>query len=567
MSNKLITKPNIFLVVSPNFSMKMLQEEIDNIKNNESDFTKSVDWRVAPPLGILYIAGSLREHGYDVKIYDLHKAFYLCRENGYFKEKDLSDFFKDYFESILRNNAIDVLGISCLFNVASTSVEEMVNICKKVSPETIMILGGHYPTIMYKEILQKGVCDYIILGEAEEEFVWLMDNLNDPLLNTMVYNNSHIVNSKCVFNTNKKPAIIQNLDDLALPAWDLLPNCEEYIENSSQSGRVGSSIGTNNIVKSVNILTTRGCPMKCTFCGSHVVHGRKIRFHSLDYTMKYLDWMIDKYDVNHILVIDDMFIISPKRTIEFCHQLLERYNNRFTIEFPNGLSVWTLNDEVISNLKEIGMKACTIAIESGNQYVQKHILKKNLDLSLVKKNIELLKKHDIEVRVYFILGLIGETLEMIQETIDFAISLNIDWAEFKVFTPLVGSEMYDIAQERGFITGDTSEHVFGRGCIKTPEFTPEQVESLRYDANILVNFINNRNLKEGKFDVAEQVFSKLISLYPNHLFAQWGLWTALKGLGRTDEANIAAKRLTELIEANTRNKILVEKYNIKLDDN
>lgn len=561
MSNNLITKPNIFLVVSPNFSMKMLQEEIDNIKKNESDFTKSVDWRIAPPLGILYIAGSLREHGYDVKIYDLHRAFYLCRENGYFKENDLSDFFKDYFESILRNNAIDVLGISCLFNVASSAVEEMENICKKASPETIMVLGGHYPTIMYKEILQKGVCDYIILGEAEEEFVWLMDNLNDPLLDKMVNNNSHIVDSKCVFNTNKKPAIIRNLDNLAMPSWDLLPYCEEYITKSLHAERIGTT--TQKKIVSAGIVTSRGCPMRCTFCGAHPVHGRIIRTHSIDYIINHINWLADTYGVNHLLIEDDMFNFSPERTIDFCESLFKKYGTLFTIEFPNGLAVSNLTEDVIKNLKKIGLKNVTIAVESGNQYVQKHVLKKNLNLSVVKQKVELLKKHNIIIRAFYIIGFVGETLEMMHDTIQFALDLNIDWSEIKVFTPLVGSEMYDIAEKKGYLVGGTSEHVYGRCCIKTPEFTPKQVEDLRYDANICINFINNRNLKEGKFDVAEQVFSKLISLYPNHLFAQWGLWKALQGQGKTDDANRALKRLVDLTEVDTKNRLLIEKYNIR----
>ena len=136
-------KPNIILMVSPNYSIKILQEEIKNIKVGSNDFTKSVDWRISVPLGILYIAGNLRKHGYNVKIYDLHRAFYECRERGYFKKKNLSDFFKDFYDKILVDNNVDVLGISCLFNVASTTVEEMGHRCKKISPFTKIVLGGH----------------------------------------------------------------------------------------------------------------------------------------------------------------------------------------------------------------------------------------------------------------------------------------------------------------------------------------------------------------------------------------------------------------------------------------
>lgn len=553
----------IFLVVTPNFSIKMLQEEIDNLKSGESDFTKSVDWRIAAPLGILSIAGTLRKFGYEVQIYDLHRAFYICREEGYFCKNTLSDFFKDYFENILKNNTIDVLGISCLFNVASTTAEKMGIISRQVSPNTKIVLGGHYPTNRYHEVLEKGICDYVILGEAEEEFVWLMNHIKDPFLDKKVYKNFHIVDLECINNFDKKPAIIQKMDTLPTPAWDLLPHCEDYIEKSILAERVGSP-PTSKKIKSIGILTTRGCPMKCTFCAAHGVHGRKIRAHSIDYIMKYIDWLVDNYEINHLLIEDDMFNFSSKRTIEFCKALFEKYNNRFTIEFPFGLAVWTLNEDVITYLKKAGMKAVAIGIESGNQYVQKNILKKNLNFSVVKEKVTLLKKHGIGVRAFYIIGFVGETIEMMKETIQFALDLDIDWSEIKVFTPLVGSEMYNIAKKKGYLIADTSEHVYGRCCIKTPEFTPEQVEKLRYDANIRINFLNNKSLKEKKYKSAEQIFQNLLRTFPNHLFSQWGLWQALNGQGKIEEAEKILKELIALSNKSEENRILLEKYHIIL---
>lgn len=555
-------KPKILLVVSPNYSIKILQEEIDNIKKGESDFTKSVDWRISAPLGILYIAAALRKAGYDVKIYDLHRAFYLCRENGYFKKKGLPDFLKDYFENILKEERIDILGISCLFNVASTSVEEMVRICKRISPETKIVLGGHYPTNQYREIFKKGFSGYIILGEAEEEFVWLVDNMNKPFFDKKVSENHHIVDSKSPDNKTKGPAFIENLDSLDMPAWDLLPHCREYIEKSLHSERAGTSVGRKTI-KAAGILTTRGCPMMCTFCAAHGVHGRKMRAHSIDYVMKYIDWLVDKYDINHLLIEDDRFDFPPQRTIEFCKTILKKYGHRFTIEFPNGLAVWGLTEEVIEYLKKIGLKVVTIAIESGNAYVQKHILKKNLDLNLVKQKVNLLKKHNVGVRAFYIIGFVGETLEMMRDTIQFALDLNIDWSEIKILTPLAGSEMYDIAKSKGYLIGDTSENVYGRCCIETPDFKAEQVKELQYDANIRINFLNNRNLKEGKFNAAEKVFSNLLNVFPNHLFAQWGLWKALEGQGKKREAQKAFAKLAGMAKKDERNRFLLEKYNIK----
>ncbi len=561
MKNKLKT----LLVVSPNYSIKMLEEEIRNLKEGDSDFSTSVDWRISAPLGILYIAAKLREYGYEVYIHDLHRAFYLCRQNGYFSQKNLSDFFEDHFASILKKRDFDVLGISCLFNVASTTVNEMGNICRSISPDTVIVTGGHYPTSMYREVLEQGTCDYVLLGEAEETFIWLLDNVDNTLFSDLVINNPHIADRTCNNRSNKVPAVIQDLDSIPMPAWDLLPNSEEYITESLHAGRVGSSASTAAI-RSAGILTTRGCPMRCTFCAAHGVHGRKIRAHSIEYMMRHIDWLVERYDINHLLIEDDMFNFSSNRTIEFCRALLTKHPERFSIEFPNGLAVWNLDEEVVENLKKIGLQTVTIAIESGNQYVQKHILKKNLNLDVVRQKIDMLKRHDIGIRAFFIVGFIGETIEMMQDTVQFALDIDIDWAEIKVFTPLAGSEMYDIAEEKGYLVGDTSEHVYGRCRIKTPQFSPEQVEDLRYDANIRVNFLNNRNLKEGRYEIAEETFTNLLDVYPHHIFAQWGSWQALKGQGKEAETIQSLQRLHDLVENSKTAHVMLKRYDIQLPD-
>jgi len=553
----------IILIVTPNFSIKMLTEEVNNLKKGICDFTKSIDWRPAPPIGLLYIASSIRNAGYDVQIYDLHRSFYICRENGFFQNNGISDFFNEFFDRKLKESHFNVIGISCLFNVSSSTMEELSIRAKRILPFAKIVIGGHYPTIMYRDILKKGFIDYIILGEAENEFIWLLDNLKDSALDEKIKNKNHIVDRNNINNLSKRNAIIENLDRLPMPSWDILPHVSEYITHSIDGERVGSVIN-KKVVRSASIFTTRGCPMKCTFCAAHGVHGRYVRVHSIDYIMRHIDWLVTKFDINNLLIQDDMFNFSTKRAIEFCNKIFDQYKNRFNIEFPNGLAVWKLNDELILKLKKIGLKTITIAIESGSQYVQDNILKKRLNLSDVKKTVELLQDNDINIRAFFIVGFLGESIEMMQETVNYALSLNIDWSEIKIYTPLVGSEMYEIAKKQGVLTQDTSEHVYGRACIKTPEFTPEQIKDIQYDANIRVNFLNNRYLNEKKYEQAEQIFRGLLNRFPNHIFAQWALWKALKGLKKNDESNQALIKLNNLIKESKQNQLLIKKYNIDL---
>lgn len=553
----------ILLMASPNFSIKMIEEEIVNQKTGYYDFTKSVDWRPGSPLGILYIAASLREAGHDIQIYDLHRALYQCREKEYFKTNNLQDFFEEYFDKILKKDNFDVLGISSLFNVSSSTVQHMAARCRKVCPSAKIIMGGHYPTNMYKQALESGNCDYVILGEAEKQLLWLLNVIDDAAVTDKISSNPHVVDVNCLNNPDKTPAIIDDIDSLPAPAWDLLPHISDYIENSIHAKRLASSKSAQK-TRSAALVTTRGCPMKCTFCAGHSVHGRTVRAHSIDYMMKHIDWLVDNYDINGLLIRDDMFNFSSERAIQFCRALVEKYHDRFTLVFPSGMAIWKLNEDLIISLKTAGMKSIEIAVESGSPYVQKHIVKKNLNLDVVKEKVKLLKKHNIAVRAFYIVGLVGETKKMMEETVQFALDLNIDWSELKIFTPLVGSEMYDIAKEKGCLVGDMSEHVYGRCCIRTDEFTPEEVKEIQYDANIRINFLNNRFLKTEQYLKAENVFKSLLNSFPGHLFAQWGLWQALKGQGETNRARQALAELHELANESERNSNLLKKYHLQL---
>jgi len=133
----------ILLITPPNFSIKMLEEEVSTIKTGYSDFTKSVDWGIAIPLGSLYLAAAAREAGYsDIELYDLHRQFYVCRQTGYFITNTLVDFFDEYVGDKINNEQYDIVGLSCLFNVQeSTSLKIIRKI--QANSRAKIVTGGN----------------------------------------------------------------------------------------------------------------------------------------------------------------------------------------------------------------------------------------------------------------------------------------------------------------------------------------------------------------------------------------------------------------------------------------
>jgi hypothetical protein len=157
-------------------------------------------------------------------------------------------------------------------------------------------------------------------------------------------------------------------------------------------------------------------------------------------------------------VIMSWFLFTAKKS-RFLEMLAAIRNLKipdFEMQLPSALRVNDLDDDVIDALVETGLRIATLAIESGDDYVQKHIIRKNVDLTKAVHAVRRLKDLGIVVRCYFILGFPGETKEQMRQTVDYARGLGADWCNFIIATPLIGSVMYDQFVEMGCIP----EHFF-----------------------------------------------------------------------------------------------------------
>jgi anaerobic magnesium-protoporphyrin IX monomethyl ester cyclase len=157
---------------------------------------------------------------------------------------------------------------------------------------------------------------------------------------------------------------------------------------------------------------------------------------------------------------------------------------------PNGVRADTLDENLLTKMKTAGCKKIKIAPESGVQRVVNQIIKKNQNLEDVEKAVVLSKKVGIEVGCFFVIGLIGETKEDIEATINYAYKLKRLGAErfyFSVATPLYGTELYDQAKRGGFLSDKFSDEALAAGepLIITPEFTPNDMRELCARANLV----------------------------------------------------------------------------------
>lgn len=443
----------------------------------------SMPKRVQPPLGIAYLGAFLEQKGYDVQLCD-------SLIEGFDHSEMIGDDLICYGLSVadIRKRVAafkpDVVGISCLFTIQAQKAYQVCASIKDLDPDIVTVMGGAHPSAMTDEVLATGNVDFVVPGEGELTFYQLVQAIEKGEDLSKVGGIAYLQNNE-MFRTAAADYIV-NLDDLPLPARHLLP-MEEYFIKDRPHGTA------TRHRRSTPMITSRGCPAKCTFCSIHTVWGREYRGRSAASVLTELRHLIENYGIKEVQIEDDNLTYSKPRATELLDAIIEA-DLGISFTTPNGIAAWVLDRPLLEKLKQAGFYRLTLAIESGSQRVLHDIIKKPLKLEKVKEIATICRELGFEIDTFFVVGFPGETKAEIQETFDFANSLDVDNAKFFVATPYPGTELYQTAKDKGYLHKDFDIHnanSFTRGQISTPDWTAEELESmvaratLRTQANFL----------------------------------------------------------------------------------
>ena len=235
----------------------------------------------------------------------------------------------------------------------------------------------------------------------------------------------------------------------------------------------------------IQIFTGRGCPARCTFCVyPQTMHGHKYRLRSPENVVDEFQFIADNFpDVKEVVIEDDTFTVRKERVVEICNLLIERGLHKKLRWLCNARV--NLDYDTMVLMKKAGCHLIIPGIESGSQEILNNI-RKGTTLAQVEQYMADDKRAKIKVHACYMVGNKGETKETMQQTLDLAMRLKADTAQFYPLLPFPGTEAYAWAKENGYIKGDYSDYVKEDGTIncllELPEISAEEMVQFCDDA-------------------------------------------------------------------------------------
>lgn len=398
-----------------------------------------------PPLGLAYVAGALREAGFELQFIDAlgesldtrHPADYNCYLYGLSSEQTI--------EKI--DPGTDIIGVGFGFSFEWPTCRDLVNDIREKFPDALLLGGGEHVTAMPEQTMLDSGLDIGLLGEGEETAVEVAQAYADGTLELpKIVGITYVSPSGEVVQNNRRPRK-RDLDEIAWPAWDLIP-IEKYLER-------GYGFGVNR-GRSMPMMASRGCPYQCTFCSNPSMWTTRWIPRDPDLLLDEMQFYQEKYGAENFDFYDLTAIVKKSWIVEFCRKIEERGMN-FTWQLPSGTRTEAIDGEVASLLYRSGCRNMSYSPESGSPAVLRRI-KKKIHPDSVIESISEATKNGMNIKCNIIFGFPGETRREVCESYWFIARMALAGAydvSVWAFSPYPGSELFaEISGKRGFKMDD-----------------------------------------------------------------------------------------------------------------
>ncbi len=377
-----------------------------------------------PPINLACLAAYLREHNINVSILDAEAEEISLENIGRYISKD-----------------VDVIGVGAVTPTINNAVQ-ILKVAKEVNPDCKTVVGGCHITALPKETMEQfPVIDYGVIGEGEITTLELINaikkkNKSFSRIKGLVYRNKNLI------RINQPRPLIENLDSLPFPAYDLLPM------NLYSPPAHHTSLGKRIPLKPFTIyFTGRGCPYQCTYCAAKLMWNRRTRYKSIKKVMEEIDILVNKYKIRNLEIDDETFTLDKQRVMEFNKELR---NRNYNLKYNCITRVDTVDKELLQDMKNSGCYFVRYGVESGSQKIL-DAMKKGITVQKIKDTFKITNKIGLTNSASFIIGYPGETWETFNETMKLSKKIKPTLAYFFVIIPIVGTELYKYAKENNLL--------------------------------------------------------------------------------------------------------------------
>lgn len=380
-------------------------------------------------LGLGYIAAYARLHhrNLEFEILDTRIA----------SKKEKQKFYTTKFD------LIGITLMSGIFNQARAIAKEI----KFNNPATLICVGGPYVSSLEEEILNFSEFDLAVVGEGEVSFKEIIDYVKGEKklieIDGLIYRDD-----KKNITTNKPRITRGDVDSLPMPAYDLF-KMSKY--------------------PNYRILTSRGCPYKCSFCSSADVWEYKWKKRSAEKIVDEIQFLLLNYGRKTFFFNDDTFNMSQKRAEAICDLFIE---NDLKILWSTPFRADRVDEILATKMKKAGCYNVGIGIESADNDILM-MIDKQITIEQITKGIKILRSTGIEVLGQFIIGMPGETNETFKKTLDYALSCELDFVLFYSSLPYKKTAQWKYIEQNGTFFHQTMHDfhdIKPRIVFETPEF-------------------------------------------------------------------------------------------------
>lgn len=411
-----------------------------------------------PPLDLIYLASYLVEKDYPLTILE-SLAHELTKEQLTVK--------------IAAEGKETLVIVRTSAPTLDWDLEVCGEIKNKVPDSTLAIYGPVVPQVLHR-IQKEDFVDYIVKGDPDQTVESLLEQKEESEISGLIYRQ----NGKWIENENQP--FIRKLDDLPMPKWELVPYEKYRLPKSSTSSETAF----------LPVWSSRGCPIGCHYCPYPVGQGLPWRYRSAENVVDEIEHLVNDLGIRYILFRDPMFSLNQKRVLKICEEIKTR---GIKVKWRCETRIDFLKEETLRAMAAAGCDGINFGVESSDVEIQEGVGRRPISPEQIAGHFRLCRQLGIKTFGFFIIGLPGDTIETIFNSMKFAVEIKPHWVQFTAASPFIGTKLRNWAIEQGLAEKDEYAYISSHEAIMGNEnLTIAQVRRLHRLAQVIQNYLINR---------------------------------------------------------------------------